>query len=431
MKRSIFKRNDKKGKNEQLDFKGVLSVKESSELAQQVKMIGIDESELSFIHSLKPYVTEHIDEVIDQFYRVLSYEESLKSIINDHSSVERLKKTLSKHMIEMFNGELTDSYIQRRIKVAEVHVKIGLPTKWYVLSFQVLFQSFSTIFQRKIKDQDDFVRALNVTNKLLNLEQQLVLEAFELENERVSREYEERKSEFAQAVKAASEELATISEETNASMKELNEQAKVIEEKSVQNLQYANEAENVSLNGKQQVDEQRTNISNIQEMIKGIVNQSNELRQTSNDITQIISFITDIADQTNLLALNAAIEAARAGEQGRGFAVVSEEVRKLADQTKQSVSSISELIEKTNEQMNQVSNSVEAVEQQVAKSVTFVRETATSFEEIIASMGLSKKQTNEVKEEILTFVETLEAVAAAADQVSASSDQLNDSISHL
>ncbi|MCK0470909.1 globin-coupled sensor protein [Halalkalibacter sp. APA_J-10(15)] len=431
MARSLFKRKMKQPEEEAQHFQGVLSIDKNSEYAKQLEMIGLNESELGFIQSLKPYVIEQIDDVIERFYQVLTAENQLKSIINDHSSVERLKRTLSTHIVEMFSGEITDTYIKKRIKVAEIHVKIGLPTKWYVLSFQVLFQAFSTIFQQTIKDQDAFVRALNVTNKLLNLEQQLVLEAYELENERLNQEHEEQKNQFAEVVKTASEELATISQETSASMQSLNDQAKFIETKSIENLRYAAEAEQVSYNGKEQVDEQRTIIGNIQETVQGIVVESQELRQTSSDITQIISLITDIADQTNLLALNAAIEAARAGEQGRGFAVVSEEVRKLADQTKQSVSSISTLIEKTNDQMNRVLNSVEEVDLQIADSVTYVSDTAAFFEKIIDAMGLSKKQTNEVKEELLKFVQTLEGVAAASDQVSVASDQLTHSTSNL
>ncbi|MBS0371120.1 MAG: methyl-accepting chemotaxis protein [Proteobacteria bacterium] len=139
-----------------------------------------------------------------------------------------------------------------------------------------------------------------------------------------------------------------------------------------------------------------------------------QLGGQSDEISQIVTAIKEIADQTNLLALNAAIEAARAGEQGRGFAVVADEVRKLSERTGAATQEIASMISRLQESSR---GAVESVSETVAMAGSSVDKVSTA-KDAIAELGRIVGQVHDLVASISTAMhEQHRACDALSEQI--------------
>ncbi|WP_367398228.1 methyl-accepting chemotaxis protein [Paenibacillus sp. MSJ-34] len=129
--------------------------------------------------------------------------------------------------------------------------------------------------------------------------------------------------------------------------------------------------------------------------------------------------LAGIISQAELLALNAAIEASRAGEQGKGFAVVAGEVRKLAEQSKQSADMISDMIEKVQDDIIKVIRSIEIGTKEANEGNQIIQWAGEVFQDIVADSGKIAVQAEEVSA-------ATEQMPAGSEQISASIVELNN-----
>jgi methyl-accepting chemotaxis protein len=147
-------------------------------------------------------------------------------------------------------------------------------------------------------------------------------------------------------------------------------------------------------------------IYTMSQRIKETMDLVGHLEGNTQKIEEMSLIIHQISDQTNLLALNAAIEAARAGEAGRGFAVVANEVRKLAEQSRESVSDVNEALLRIKNDTVKLAAEMESNCQIAQSGETIAREISLSFEEILSSVSDIGKLTEEAQE-IVAFSSAL------------------------
>ena len=403
----------------------------SQDVQKQLDMIQLSKEDLSVLSSCKSYIEENIKEIIDGFYNPIENNSALLGIIEKYSSIERLKQTLAVHVTEMTKGIIDQQFIEKRRKIAKMHIHIGLPTKWYIASFQNLQTTIFKVMYRHFTHIDDYNKVINAFTKILNLEQQLVLEAYEEEIEGIRAESQRLKEKMNENVREASTSLTAISEESMASLDSINARMSEVSLLSIKGTQSIEKISHFSIEGKDKMGVQKEHMSKILSDMREMLNEIYQLQQISNQIFDIVSIVQTIAEQTNLLSLNASIEAARAGEHGKGFAIVAEEVRKLSEQTKKSVTNVSSLITGTKSQVDKISGYIVSVEEIAKKGMDSTNNAHVFFHEIVESIYSSKSQSEQVEAEMKEIALALEEISNAISHLTNSADDLSQLTAEL
>ena len=229
-------------------------------------------------------------------------------------------------------------------------------------------------------------------------------------------------------IATVTQETSTSAEEITASIEEINTSINELSQRALDSNNNASKFYKLASDVKQKGNESSEELTKLYTKREAVILDAIEEGKVVEKIKVMTDTISQIAEQTNLLALNAAIEAARAGEAGKGFAVVAEEVRKLAEQSSEAVSTIQEVIEKVEEAFDKLSDSGSKVLEFINE---FVRPQFTGLVEAGNKFYHEADYISKMAENLASMSEELSAatsqVSSAVENMSAISQETSAS----
>lgn len=200
----------------------------------------------------------------------------------------------------------------------------------------------------------------------------------------------------------------------------------------------ASDASKVANVGGSELNKLIASLETVQSDFKSMTERVTELDTSVNKINEITELINGITDQTNLLALNAAIEAARAGDAGKGFAVVANEIRRLAEQSKDALEEINSIVKGIKVETKEVIIDSNNLGQSFKHQEKTIRDSIKSFSEIVQSVSNIvplvenvKSFINELERKNNSIANKTENATAVAQENLATSEEITASTSEM
>ncbi len=246
-------------------------------------------------------------------------------------------------------------------------------------------------------------------------------------SDRVSKTMFEASQSQAEAMKQLNEtvdQLATAVNDIAANATTLAQVVADTRENSDKAHESMKETVGISQKGRDDMEKLSVAMEGISEANESLVESINKVGSASEEITNIVGMISEIAEETNLLSLNASIEAARAGEAGKGFAVVATQIAKLAQTSAESAQNISNLIDEVRKLIGDAVGQANASAESIHQNSELISVAVNTFDRIYANIQESNGLIEAMIEDVGKVDDVATNVAAISEEQAASADEI-------
>jgi len=230
-------------------------------------------------------------------------------------------------------------------------------------------------------------------------------------------EHSENLSAAASLIEIASTEQEMEIDQAAAAVTEMSHTIQDISNNMAKAAEAASKMREKAMKGKEAMWTSMERLKNFIETVKNSAESVERLGQKSEEINNILALIMKIAEQTKLLALNAGIEAARAGAYGKGFAVVADNIKELSSRT----------VSATNE----ISSTINTIQNEISKSVESMVGLRSSIEKVIEEINTTVSLMDEIVGYVEEVAEMVQGVAVALKEQSTAADEISKTVDKI
>ncbi|TVX94781.1 methyl-accepting chemotaxis protein [Paenibacillus agilis] len=211
--------------------------------------------------------------------------------------------------------------------------------------------------------------------------------------------------------------LAVEAERSNDCSEQTTNKMQQVVEMNVEMFHAATEVQQQSQRGTSYMNELSTKTAATEQIVRSLVAKVDALKDSTQSVRQILDLLNQMTKQTNILSLNAAIEAARAGAAGKGFMVVADEIRNLADQSKQSIEVVGQI--------------TASIQREVDETVTMLGEAYPIFREQLGAVKEADMIFHGVESQMIALFERLDSATSAVNELDESQRIMTEAMSNV